>query len=132
MNHRTLLRDCALALPVLIAVGVYFGGLMGGLGVLVAGLVTMVNLRLWMGLTAWFTRAVTTENQALSALVAMGFLVKVPLTIGMYYALVWAFTPQDVALGLCALVIGVTVRGVYLLFSIPVDDSAESIQESMS
>jgi hypothetical protein len=120
-QHRAILRDTALALVPLVIAGAFIGGPTVAAGTALAGVVTLVNVRLWMGLTSRLLSSMASEDGAGSGLAIVGFFVKPPLTLGVFGLLMWLVDPMAVALGLTSLVAAIGVRGFVALLHTPVE-----------
>lgn len=123
MKTKTLLRDCALAVPLLLLVGSLIGGSWGALAVGVSGLVALGNLAL---LALVVERLLQALAEGTGAGVAMALLMgKMVLLFTVYALLLVIFPALYVALGLAIVMGGLTVSGLLggLRASNPVEEA---------
>ena len=122
-NHRLILRDALLALPMLVGVGFWVDGLWLAAGVLTSGLVTVGNLWGIMMLTYRLTAALETQNGQLPLIGVLG-LVKVPVVMAVYTLIAQTFGLMSAFLGILILMAPVCFRGVQYLAqtTIPSDE----------
>jgi hypothetical protein len=114
---RTILRDSALALPLLAGLGGWLEGVWGATGVFASGLVTLLNLALLAWLVDRIVRATAAGNGGGGA-IALVF-GKMLFVLGAYGALLSVFPALSVALGLGAGIVGLTVRAVADTLHVP-------------
>lgn len=115
---RTILRDCALALPPLVGVGAWLWGPWGALGVAASGLLSLLNL----AVLAWLVDRVVRVTSAGGGAGAMAVVLAKPLVaLGGYALLLAFFEPLPVALGLGAVILGLAVQGVVEALRIPTE-----------
>ena len=122
-NHRLILRDALLVLPVLVAVGFWVDGAWLASGVLASGIVTVVNLWVIMMLTYRLTAALETQNGQLPLIGVLG-LVKVPVVMAVYTLIAQTFGLMAAFLGILVLMAPVCIRGIQYLAqtTIPSDE----------
>ena len=122
-NHRLILRDALLVLPVLVAVGFWLDGTWLAAGVFTSGLVTVANLWVIMMLTYRLTAALETQNGQLPLIGVLG-LVKVPVVMAVYTLIAQTFGLMSAFLGILVLMAPVCFRGVQFLAqtTIPSDE----------
>lgn len=122
-NHRLILRDALLVLPVLVAVGFWVDGAWLASGVLASGIVTVVNLWVIMMLTYRLTAALETQNGQLPLIGVLG-LVKVPVVMAVYTLIAQTFGLMAAFLGILVLMAPVCIRGIQFLAqtTIPSDE----------
>ena len=122
-NHRLILRDALLVLPVLVAVGFWADGAWLASGVLASGIVTVVNLWVIMMLTYRLTAALETQNGQLPLIGVLG-LVKVPVVMAVYTLIAQTFGLMAAFLGILVLMAPVCIRGIQFLAqtTIPSDE----------
>lgn len=113
-NHRLILRDALLVLPVLVAVGFWAEGSWLATGVLASGVVTVVNLWVIMMLTYRLTAALETQNGQLPLVGLLG-LVKVPVVMVVYTLIAQTFGLLAAFLGILVLMAPVCIRGLQFL-----------------
>lgn len=110
-TRATLLREIALALPLLLLVGSLIGGSEGALAVGLSGLVALVNVAALAVVADCLVRAGST-GQGAGLTVAL-LLAKMALLLGAYALLLVYFPPLFVALGLTLVMAGVLVSGLF-------------------
>lgn len=113
-NHRLILRDALLVLPVLVAVGFWAEGAWLATGVLASGVVTVVNLWVIMMLTYRLTAALETQNGQLPLVGILGLL-KVPVVLVVYTLIGQTFGLLAAFLGILVLMSPVCIRGLQFL-----------------
>jgi hypothetical protein len=124
ITPRTILRDSALAIPLLIPLGYWLEGGLGALAVVLSGLVAIGNLALLAWLVHRLVQSATHGGGGGVVLLVMGKLV---IVLGAYAVLLALFPPIGVALGLGAAVLGLSVRGTIEALRIP---SATQFEEA--
>lgn len=114
---RPMLRDSALALPVLALLGAWFGGPVVAAGVVASGIVSIANL----ALLGWLVERMVAIAAAggTGAGPAVLILLKMGLVLGAFALLLAVFPPLSVALGTGAAIAGVTTRGLVESLRIP-------------
>ncbi|MBW1879911.1 MAG: hypothetical protein JRJ84_16230 [Deltaproteobacteria bacterium] len=122
ITPRTILRDSALAIPLLVPVGYWFEGALGALAVVASGLVALGNLALLAWLVHRVMDSATQGGGGGAVLLVMGKLV---IVLCAYAALLSLFPPLGVALGLGAAVLGLSARGTIEALRIPSATPAE-------
>jgi len=113
-NHRLILRDALLVLPVLVAVGFWADGAWLATGVMVSGIVTVINLWVIMMLTYRLTTSLETQNGQLPLIGILG-LVKVPVVMFVYTLTAQTFGLLSAFLGILVLMSPVCIRGLQFL-----------------
>ncbi len=107
---RTILRDSALALPFLAALGAWLEGSWGAFGVVASGVITLANL----AVLAWIVdrlvhAAATGEGGGAAVAVIFG---KGLVALSAYALLLASFSGPSVALGFGAGLVGLVAYGV--------------------
>jgi hypothetical protein len=118
---RTILRDCALALPPLVGIGAWLWGPWGAFGVAASGVVSLLNLALLAWLVDRVVKVMTAGGGA-GALVVV--LAKPLVALGGYALLLSWFDPHAVALGLGAVILGLGAQTVIEALRIPSPEEA--------
>jgi len=123
ITPRTILRDSALAIPLLVPLGYWLEGALGAIAVVASGLVAIGNL----ALLAWLVRRLVNSatrggGGGVVVLLVMGKLV---IVLCAYAVLLSLLPPLGVALGLGAAVLGLSVRGTLEALRIPTATEAE-------
>ena len=118
-NHRQMLRDALLAVPVATLGGYFLLGGWEAIGVALSGLVTVGNFWVIMMLTFRLTAALDGESQNVALVGGLG-LIKVPLALAIYTAIASYFGLLGAFLGLMVLMVPVTVRGLQFLIQTPI------------
>jgi hypothetical protein len=119
MNHRKMLRDALLAIPLVVAVAFGVEGVWGAFGALLAGLFTTFNLWVIMMLTFRFTDGLVNEGRNLG-MVGVLSLLKVPLALIVYTVIANYFGLMATFLGLMVLMSPILVRGSLFLLETPI------------
>lgn len=129
MTPRTILRDSALTLPVLVVVSSWVGGAQAAAVVSVSGALALLNLVTFAWLTARLMRALEANRGG-----AMGlFLVlKTFVVLGAYLALVTVLDPIWVGVGLAGTLLGFGIAGLRLAWqTADVETRAEAVASSL-
>ena len=119
-NPQSILRDSAVALPVLVAVGA-MDGTLGMASVLAGGLLALVN---FAALTWAVVRGFSGDGEN-GGLVAAVLVMKMPMLLGGLWLLMSWFEPMYVGLGASCVVLGALFRGTVDAFSQPAHLVAE-------
>ncbi len=118
-NHRLMLRDALLALPIVVGIGFWLEGSWAAAGVVVSGLATVVNLWVIMMLTYRLTASLDGEGGNLPLIGVLGLL-KVPVALAIYTLIATYFGLLSAFLGLLVLMSPVTIRGLKFLVQTPI------------
>lgn len=128
-NHRLMLRDALLALPIVIGIGFWFYGAWGATGVLLSGLATVANLWVIMMLTYRLTSALDDEGGSL-ALIGGLALLKVPVALVVYTVIAQFFGLMSAFMGLLILLAPVIYRGLQFLVQTPIPSNEMDLGSS--
>ena len=122
-NHRLMLRNALLAVPVVVALGWFVDGGWAALGTLFSGLTTVINFWVIMMLTFRLTSSMADDGRQV-ALVGILGLVKVPLAMVAYTVIASYFGLLSAFLGITVLLAPVCFGGFMYLWQtpIPADD----------
>ena len=118
-NHRTMLRNALLAVPVVVGLGWFFGDSWEAFGALLSGLTTVVNFWVIMMLTFRLTSSLEDDGRQV-ALVGVIGLLKVPLAMAVYTAIASYFGLLGAFLGITVLFAPVSLGGLRYLWQTPV------------
>lgn len=114
MNHRLMIRDALLVLPLLAGLGFWLFDGWFAVGVVLSGLVTVVNMWVIMMLTYRLTASMAGEESNLAVVGVLGLL-KVPLVMAVYTVIAHYFGLLSAFLGILVLMAPVCIRGVQFL-----------------
>ena len=118
-NHRTMLRNALLAVPVVVALAWFFGDGWQAFGALLSGLTTVVNFWVIMMLTFRLTSSLEDDGRQV-ALVGLIGLLKVPLAMAVYTVIASYFGLLSAFLGITVLFAPVSLGGLQYLWQTPV------------
>lgn len=125
---KTIIRDTALILPLMVAAGFAIGGVWSAFGVLCTGAVMLGNLWFIGRLTRRFTaHAAGKDPNGIWASILL--VAKFPVMIGLVSLLGWAFGGLPVVTGLIALVLAIFVRGVVSMLGAPPEDASTDVRQ---
>ena len=118
-NHRLMLRNALLAVPVVVGLGWGFGDGWQAFGVLLSGLTTVVNLWVIMMLAFRLTGSLAGDGRNV-ALVGVLALIKVPLAMAAYTVIASYFGLLSAFLGILVLMAPVCFGGLKFLIQTPI------------
>ena len=118
-NHRLMLRNALLAVPVVVGLGWFFGDGWQAFGTLLSGLTTVINFWVIMMLTFRLTSSLEDDGRQV-ALVGLIGLIKVPVAMAVYTVIASYFGILSAFLGITVLFAPVCLGGLSYLWRTPI------------